>query len=100
MHALTTWQRRESVSVEQVPDSRIEEPIGATIRVTSSGIQLRMGQAHVRRWTDDKWPLVLDEADPLGARALATLDLSLDDAPQGYEMCQKGNGCIKVVRHA
>ena len=30
------------------------------------GIQLRMGQAHVRRWTDDILPLLLDPADPLG----------------------------------
>jgi threonine dehydrogenase-like Zn-dependent dehydrogenase len=64
------------------------------------GIQLRMGQAQVRRWTDDLLPLVLDDTDPLGARALATHHLSLDDAPQGYEMFQeKSDGCVKVVLH-
>jgi threonine dehydrogenase-like Zn-dependent dehydrogenase len=37
MRALT-WQGRESVSVEQVPDPRIEEPTDAIIRVTSTAI--------------------------------------------------------------
>ena len=36
------------------------------------GIQLRMGQAHVKRWIDDILPLVLDDADPLGVLDLAT----------------------------
>jgi threonine dehydrogenase-like Zn-dependent dehydrogenase len=45
-------------------------------------------------------PLVLDDTDPLGARALATHHLSLDDAPHGYEMFQeKSDGCVKVVLH-
>ncbi|MDQ7904180.1 alcohol dehydrogenase catalytic domain-containing protein [Phytohabitans sp. ZYX-F-186] len=33
-----TWQRRREVSVDNVPDPRIEEPTDAVIRVTSSGI--------------------------------------------------------------
>ena len=35
-------------------------------------IQLRMGQANVRRWTDDILPLVTDDADPLGTEDFAT----------------------------
>ncbi|WP_375502304.1 zinc-dependent alcohol dehydrogenase [uncultured Jatrophihabitans sp.] len=62
------------------------------------GIQLRMGQAHVRRWTDDILPLVLDPADPLGTLDLTTHQLPLADAPGAYEMFRdKNDGCIKVV---
>jgi threonine dehydrogenase-like Zn-dependent dehydrogenase len=62
------------------------------------GIQLRMGQAHVKRWVDDILPLVLDDADPLGTLDLATHNFSLEDASRGYEIFQKKlDGCIKVV---
>ncbi|MDQ0373351.1 zinc-dependent alcohol dehydrogenase [Cellulomonas humilata] len=37
MHALT-WQGREKVSVEQVPDPTIQEPTDAIVRVTSTAI--------------------------------------------------------------
>ena len=62
------------------------------------GIQLRMGQAHVKRWIDDLLPLVTDDADPLGVRTFATHHLPLEDAARGYEMFRdKTDGCIKVV---
>jgi threonine dehydrogenase-like Zn-dependent dehydrogenase len=62
------------------------------------GIQLRMGQAHVKRWVDDIMPLVEDPADPLGTEDLATHHLPLEQAPDGYEMFQKKeDGAIKVV---
>ena len=35
-------------------------------------IQLRMGQANVRRWTDDLVPLVTDDGDPLGEASRRT----------------------------
>jgi threonine dehydrogenase-like Zn-dependent dehydrogenase len=61
-------------------------------------IQLRMGQANVKRWIDDIMPLVLDESDPLGVLDLATHRLPLDEAPQGYAMFQeKRDGAIKIV---
>ena len=44
-------------------------------------IQLRMGQANVRRWIDDLMPLVCDDADPLGVEDLATHKVPLADAP-------------------
>jgi threonine dehydrogenase-like Zn-dependent dehydrogenase len=60
-------------------------------------IQLRMGQANVRRWTDDILPLLTDD-DPLGVDTFATHRLPLDQAPQAYEMFQKKqNGTIKVL---
>lgn len=62
------------------------------------GVQLRMGQAHVRRWIDDLLPIVNDEADPLGLRQFATHHLPLEDAPRGYQMFRdKADGCLKVV---
>ena len=63
-------------------------------------IQIRMGQANVRRWTDDILPLLLDDSDPLGTADMATHRLPLDEAPGAYAMFQKKqDGCIKVVLH-
>ncbi|GAA1889818.1 zinc-dependent alcohol dehydrogenase [Lapillicoccus jejuensis] len=62
------------------------------------GLQVRMGQCHVRRWTDEIMPHVLDDADPLGLESLATHVLPLAEAAHGYEMFQaKSDGCVKVV---
>ncbi len=62
------------------------------------GLTLRMGQAHVRRWTDSILPLVADPADPLAVLDLRTHRLGLEQAPDGYAMFQeKRDGCIKVV---
>ena len=62
------------------------------------GIQLRMGQAHVKRWIDEIMPLVSDPADPLGVLDLTTHQVPLDEAPQMYEVFQKKeDDCIKVV---
>ena len=41
-------------------------------------VQLRMGQANVRRWVDDILPLLTDD-DPLGVDAFATHHLPLGD---------------------
>jgi threonine dehydrogenase-like Zn-dependent dehydrogenase len=61
-------------------------------------IQLRMGQANVKHWTDDIMPLLVDSSDPLGVEDLKTHELPLDDAPHGYEIFQKKeDGAIKVV---
>jgi threonine dehydrogenase-like Zn-dependent dehydrogenase len=61
-------------------------------------ITLRMGQANVRRWTDELLPLVEDESDPLGADDLVTHELPLDDAPAAYRAFQeKADGTTKVV---
>ncbi|HEY8306274.1 MAG TPA: zinc-dependent alcohol dehydrogenase [Lapillicoccus sp.] len=62
------------------------------------GVQLRMGQCHVKRWIDDIMPMVLDETDPLGTSDLATHLLPLEQAPHGYEIFQaKQDACIKVL---
>ncbi|HEX5928729.1 MAG TPA: zinc-dependent alcohol dehydrogenase [Solirubrobacterales bacterium] len=62
------------------------------------GVQLRMGQAHVRRWTDEILPLLEGGEDPLGVDDLTTHQVPLADAPNAYEMFQKKeDGAIKVV---
>ena len=62
------------------------------------GVQLRMGQCHVKRWIDEIMPLVLDPTDPLGTSDLATHLLPLEQAPHGYEIFQaKQDACIKVL---
>lgn len=60
-------------------------------------IQLRMGQANVKKWVDDIMPLLTD-ADPLGVDTFATHVLPLDDAPHAYDIFQKKkDGAVKVV---
>ena len=60
-------------------------------------IQLRMGQANVKRWVRDILPLLTDD-DPLGVDDFATHRLPLDEAPQAYETFQKKqDGMVKVV---
>lgn len=62
------------------------------------GIQLRMGQAHVKRWIPEILPLLDGDDDPLGAEDLTTHRLPLEDAPHGYDIFQKKQDeCIKVV---
>jgi threonine dehydrogenase-like Zn-dependent dehydrogenase len=60
-------------------------------------IQLRMGQANVKRWIDEIMPLLSDE-DPLGVEDLATHQLPLEQAPHAYEIFQKKqDGAIKIL---
>jgi threonine dehydrogenase-like Zn-dependent dehydrogenase len=61
-------------------------------------INLRMGQANVKRWIDDILPLLTGDGDPLGVDDFATHRLPLTEAPQAYQMFQeKKDGAIKVV---
>ncbi|TRW78474.1 glutathione-dependent formaldehyde dehydrogenase [Mycolicibacterium sp. 018/SC-01/001] len=60
-------------------------------------IQLRMGQANVKRWVDDIMPLLTD-GDPLGVDSFATHVLPLDQAPHAYDIFQKKqDGAVKVM---
>ena len=94
--ALKGVRRGGTVSISGVYGGEVD-PL-PMMEMFDRGIQVRMGQAHVRRWTDDILPLLLDPADPLGALDLTTHQLPLADAVQGYEMFRdKADGCIKVV---
>ena len=60
-------------------------------------IQMRMGQANVRRWSDDIIPFLTDE-DPLSVDDFATHRVPLSEAPHAYEMFQrKQDGAVKVL---
>lgn len=62
------------------------------------GLTLRMGQCHVRRWTDDLLEIVQGADDVLGLESLATHRVPLDEAPQMYSVFQKKeDDCLKVV---
>ena len=62
------------------------------------GIQLRMGQCHVKRWIDDLMPLVLDDADPLGVETWRPTCCRWRRRPHGYDIFQKKeDGCVKVL---
>ncbi len=61
-------------------------------------IQLRMGQANVRRWIDDIMPVLTADDDPLGVEGFATHKLPLADAPRAYEIFQKKlDGAQKIL---
>ena len=60
-------------------------------------IQLRMGQANVKKWVDDVMPLLTDD-DPLGVDSFATPTMPLDEAPHAYDIFQtKQHGAVKIV---
>lgn len=60
-------------------------------------IQIRMGQANVKRWIDDIMPL-LTEKDVLGVDTFATHRMKLDEAPHAYDIFQKKeDGAIKII---
>jgi threonine dehydrogenase-like Zn-dependent dehydrogenase len=61
-------------------------------------INLRMGQANVKRWIDDLMPLLSGDDDPLGVDGFATHRVPLDQAPDAYEKFQnKEDGTFKVL---
>jgi threonine dehydrogenase-like Zn-dependent dehydrogenase len=68
------------------------------IQMFDKQINVRMGQANVRRWIDDLLPLLAGDDDPLGVDGFATHHLPLDQAPHGYDIFQKKqDGAFKVV---
>ncbi len=61
-------------------------------------IQLRMGQANVKRWVPEILPLLLGDDDPLGVDSFATHRVPLDEGPAAYEAFQKKeDGAVKVL---
>ncbi|MEV0129202.1 zinc-dependent alcohol dehydrogenase [Dactylosporangium sp. NPDC050688] len=61
-------------------------------------IQLRMGQANVKRWVPQILPLLTGDADPLGVESFATHRLPLEAAPGAYQRFQeKKEGVVKVL---
>ena len=59
-------------------------------------VQLRMGQANVKRWAADIMPLLTDD-DPLGVEEFATHRLPLEQGRHGYEIFQKKEGAPRTA---
>jgi threonine dehydrogenase-like Zn-dependent dehydrogenase len=60
-------------------------------------VQLRRGQANVKRWVPELMPLLLD-GDPLGVEGFASHHLLLEQGPEAYEKVQtKEDGFVKVL---
>ncbi|MCD6638680.1 MAG: alcohol dehydrogenase catalytic domain-containing protein [Nocardioides sp.] len=61
-------------------------------------VQLRMGQANVRRWSDDILALLDQDDDVLGVEGFATHSLPLEQAPWAYRTFRdKGDDMVKTV---
>ncbi|QWF20552.1 glutathione-dependent formaldehyde dehydrogenase [Nocardioides sp. LMS-CY] len=61
-------------------------------------VQLRMGQANVRAWTDRILGRLTEDDDRLGVETFATHRLPLDEAPDAYARFRaKEDGMVKVV---
>jgi threonine dehydrogenase-like Zn-dependent dehydrogenase len=94
--AISTVRRGGTVSLSGVYGG-MADPM-PMMELFDKQIQLRMGQANVRRWIDDILPLVTGDDDPLGTEDLATHVLPLADAAHGYQIFQqKQDGAIKVL---
>jgi threonine dehydrogenase-like Zn-dependent dehydrogenase len=93
---IDTVRRGGTVSISGVYGGQLD-PL-PMMQIFDKGLQLRMGQAHVRQWTDEILPLLEGDDDPLGVDDLTTHQLPLAEAPSAYEMFQKKeDGAIKVV---
>jgi threonine dehydrogenase-like Zn-dependent dehydrogenase len=95
-NAIDTVRRGGTLSISGVYGGQLDPmPL---MQLFDKGLQIRMGQAHVKRWVDEIMPLLEEDSDPLGAEDLATHRLPLDRAPAAYEMFQrKEDGAIKIV---
>ncbi|HEX5376076.1 MAG TPA: zinc-dependent alcohol dehydrogenase [Solirubrobacterales bacterium] len=94
--AIDTVRRGGTISISGVYGGQLD-PL-PMMQLFDKGVQIRMGQAHVRRWTGEILPLLEGDEDPLGVDDLTTHQLPLSEAPSAYEMFQKKeDGAIKVV---
>jgi len=98
LEAIDTVRRGGTISISGVYGGAMD-PL-PMLKLFDKQIQIRMGQANVKRWIDDIVPLVSGESDPLGVDDLATHHLPLEQGPHGYEIFQKKqDGAIKVLLH-
>jgi threonine dehydrogenase-like Zn-dependent dehydrogenase len=96
INSIDTVRRGGTISISGVYGGQLD-PL-PMFQLFDKGVQIRMGQAHVKRWIDEILPLLTGSDDPLGVEDLTTHQLPLDDAPDAYEMFQKKeDGAIKVV---
>ncbi|MCW2839202.1 MAG: Zn-dependent alcohol dehydrogenase [Aeromicrobium sp.] len=94
--AIKSVRRGGTVSVSGVYGGEVDPmPL---MEMFDRGITMRLGQCHVKRWTDDIVKVLQEDDDVLGVESLATHRLPLSQAPEAYSTFQKKqDGCIKVV---
>jgi threonine dehydrogenase-like Zn-dependent dehydrogenase len=94
--AIDTVRRGGTISLSGVYGGMVD-PL-PMMELFDKQIQLRMGQANVKRWVDDILPLLTGDGDPLGVEDLATHRLPLERAPHAYEIFQrKQDGAVKIL---
>ncbi|HET6503168.1 MAG TPA: zinc-dependent alcohol dehydrogenase [Amycolatopsis sp.] len=94
--AIHTVRRGGTISLSGVYSGMLD-PI-PLMELFDKQIQVRMGQANVRRWVDDVLAQVQRDDDPLGVEDLATHRMPLARAPHAYRVFQqKRDGAIKVL---
>jgi threonine dehydrogenase-like Zn-dependent dehydrogenase len=96
-NAIDTVRRGGTLSISGVYGGQLD-PL-PLMQLFDKGVQIRMGQAHVKRWVDEILPLLGENGDDrLGTDDLTTHKLPLEEAPRAYEMFQKKeDGAVKVV---
>lgn len=66
--------------------------------IFDKGLTLKMGQCHVKQWTEELLEIATRPGDVLGLETLATHRVGLDEAPEMYSVFQKKqDDCMKVV---
>ena len=94
--ALRCVRRGGTVSISGVYGGALD-PM-PMLEMFDKGLQLRMGQCNVRRWTEELLAIAGASNDPLGLESFATHHVPLSQAPEAYRMFQeKADGCLKVV---
>lgn len=96
LSAIDTVRRGGTVSIAGVYGGQLD-PL-PMMTMFDKQLQLRMGQANVKRWIPNLMPYVTDENDPLRLADLATHVWPLAQGPKAYEMFQhKDEGAIKIL---
>src|SRR5437764_594574 len=96
LNCIDTVRRGGTLSISGVYGGQLD-PL-PMMQLFDKGVQIRMGQAHGKRWIDDLMPLPTGAGEPLATEALATHRLPLEQAPLAYEIFQKKeDGAIKIV---
>lgn len=94
--AFEAVRRGGTVSISGVYGGAVD-PI-PMMQLFDKQVQLRMGQANVRRWSDDILALLRQDEDVLGVESFATHHLPLDAAPRAYaDFRAKADGMVKVL---
>ncbi len=94
--AIDTVRRGGTVSLSGVYGGMVD-PM-PMMELFDKQIQLRMGQANVRAWTDRILEVLTEDDDRLGVESFATHKMPLDQAPEAYAKFRaKEDGTVKVV---